>query len=145
MSIHPTAVIDPGAQIGSGVAIGPYCIIGAQVSIGPDCWLQNHVTVCGPVRIGAGNRFHAFCSIGQQTQDLKYAGEPTYLEIGEGNCFREFVTVNRATAAGSVTRVVIGAISWPTAISRMIAWWKTTLFFQITAPWQATFWFRTMR
>ena len=54
---------------------------------------------------GARNRFHSFCSIGQQTQDLKYAGEPTYLEIGDDNCFREFVTVNRATAIGSVTRV----------------------------------------
>jgi len=105
MSIHPTAVIDPDAKIGSGVRIGPYCVVGAQVSVGTDCWLQNHVTICGPVKIGAGNRFHAFCSIGQQTQDLKYAGEPTYLEIGEGNCFREFVTVNRATAAGAVTRV----------------------------------------
>src|SRR6516225_12197135 len=105
MSIHPTAVIDAGAQIGSGVAIGPYCIIGAQVSIGPDCWLQNHVTICGPVKIGAGNRFHAFCSIGQQTQDLKYAGEPTYLEIGEGNTFREFCTVNRSTKSDGKTRV----------------------------------------
>jgi len=105
MSIHPSAVIDPGAEIGPGVTVGPYCVVGAEVSIGAECWLQHHVTLCGPVKIGARNRFHAFCSIGQQTQDLKYAGEPTYLEIGEGNCFREFVTVNRATAAGAATRV----------------------------------------
>jgi UDP-N-acetylglucosamine acyltransferase len=105
MKIHPTAVIDPGAEIDSEVEIGPYCVVGAGVQLGTACWLQNHVTVCGPVKIGPANRFHAFCSIGQQTQDLKYAGEPTYLEIGEGNCFREFVTVNRATAAGSTTRV----------------------------------------
>jgi UDP-N-acetylglucosamine acyltransferase len=105
MKIHPTALIDPGAEIGSDVEIGPYCVVGAEVRIGAGCWLQNHVTICGPVKIGAENRFHAFCSIGQQTQDLKYAGEPTYLEIGVENTFREFVTVNRATAAGSITRV----------------------------------------
>ena len=105
MKIHPTAVIDPGAEIDSEVVIGPYCVVDAGVKLGSGCWLQNHVTICGPVKIGPANRFHAFCSIGQQTQDLKYAGEPTYLEIGEGNCFREFVTVNRATTVGSTTRV----------------------------------------
>jgi UDP-N-acetylglucosamine acyltransferase len=105
MSIHPTAVIDPEAQIAPDVIIGPYCVVGREVTIGAGCWLQNQVTICGPVKIGTGNRFHSFCSIGQQTQDLKYAGEPTYLEIGNDNCFREFVTVNRATAIGAVTRV----------------------------------------
>jgi UDP-N-acetylglucosamine acyltransferase len=105
MSIHPTAVVDPGAEVGPDVVIGPYCVIGRDVTIGAGCWLQNQVTICGPVKIGTGNRFHSFCSIGQQTQDLKYVGEPTYLEIGDDNCFREFVTVNRATAIGSVTRV----------------------------------------
>jgi UDP-N-acetylglucosamine acyltransferase len=105
MSIHPTAVVDPEAEIASDVIVGPYCVVGREVTIGAGCWLQNQVTICGPVRIGTGNRFHSFCSIGQQTQDLKYVGEPTYLEIGNDNCFREFVTVNRATAVGSVTRV----------------------------------------
>ena len=105
MSIHPTAIVDPEAEIGPEVVIGPYCVIGPNVTIGAGCWLQNQVTICGPAKIGAGNRFHSFCSIGQQTQDLKYVGEPTYLEIGDGNCFREFVTVNRGTAIGSVTRV----------------------------------------
>jgi UDP-N-acetylglucosamine acyltransferase len=105
MSIHPTAVVDPEAEISSDVVIGPYCVIEREVSIGAGCWLQNQVTICGPAKIGTKNRFHCFCSIGQQTQDLKYAGEPTYLEIGDSNCFREFVTVNRATAIGSVTRV----------------------------------------
>jgi UDP-N-acetylglucosamine acyltransferase len=105
MNIHGTAVVDPKTELGSDVTIGPYCVVGPQVSIGDGCWLQNHVTVCGPVKIGANNRFHAGCSIGQQTQDLKYAGEPTYLEIGDGNCFREYVTVNRATGAGGKTIV----------------------------------------
>jgi UDP-N-acetylglucosamine acyltransferase len=105
MSIHPTAVVDPEAEIAPDVIVGPYCVIGPEVTIGAGCWLQNQVTICGPVKIGTGNRFHSFCSIGQRTQDLKYVGEPTYLEIGNDNCFREFVTVNRATAIGSVTRV----------------------------------------
>jgi UDP-N-acetylglucosamine acyltransferase len=105
MNIHPTAVIELDTRIGPDVTIGPYCVIGADVEIGEGCWLQHHVTVCGPAKIGPHNRFHAYASIGQQTQDLKYAGEPTYLEIGERNCFREFVTVTRATAVGAVTRV----------------------------------------
>ena len=103
--IHPTAVIDPAAQLGEDCEIGPYCVIGANVELGPDCWLQHHVSLNGPSKIGRGNRFFAFSSIGQQTQDLKYAGEPTYLSVGDGNCFREFVTVHRGTAPGSITRI----------------------------------------
>ncbi len=103
--IHPTAIIDPGAVIGEGCEIGPYCVIGGGVVLGDNCWLQNHVTVMGPSRIGAGNRFFCYSSIGQQTQDLKYVGEPTYLEVGDENTFREFVTVNRGTAPGSYTRI----------------------------------------
>jgi UDP-N-acetylglucosamine acyltransferase len=106
MSIHPTAIIDPKAELGVDVVIGPYCVIGPDVSIGDGCWFQNHVTVCGPAKIGKQNRFHAYCSIGQQTQDLKYAGEPTYLEIGDNNSFREFATVNRATAVGNRTVIL---------------------------------------
>lgn len=106
--IHPTAVIDPRAAIGEGCEIGPYCVIGPEVELGADCWLQHHVSVSGPSRIGRGNRFFAFGSIGQQTQDLKYAGEPTHLAIGDGNCFREFVTVHRGTAPGSLTRIGSG-------------------------------------
>jgi UDP-N-acetylglucosamine acyltransferase len=104
-TIHPTAIIDPTAQIGEGCEIGPYCVIGPDVELGPRCWLQHHVSLNGPSKIGPANRFFAFSSIGQQTQDLKYAGEPTHLSIGEGNCFREFTSVHRGTAPGSVTRV----------------------------------------
>src|SRR6202795_759282 len=105
VQIHPTAIVNAQAEIDAGTIIGPYCIVAAGVALGRDCWLQHHVTLCGPMTAGARNKFYAYCSIGQQTQDLKYAGEPTYLEIGDQNCFREFVTVNRATAIGSVTRV----------------------------------------
>ncbi len=103
--IHPTAVVDAGAEIGAGTVIGPYCVIGPEVILGPGSWLQNHVTVCGPTRTGAKNKFYSYCSIGQQTQDLKYKGEPTYLEIGDGNTFREFVTINRSTTREGKTRV----------------------------------------
>ena len=103
--IHPTAIIDPSAQLGADVVIGPYCIIGPGVELGDGCWLQHHVTICGPSKIGKNNRFFAYGSIGQQTQDLKYRGEPTYLEIGDGNCFREFVSIHRATAPEHATRI----------------------------------------
>jgi UDP-N-acetylglucosamine acyltransferase len=104
--IHPTAIVDPAAEIASGARIGPYCVIGPQVVIGEDTELQHHVTVAGPTTIGRGNFFFAYTSIGQKTQDLKYDGEPTYLEIGDGNTFREFCTVNRGTLPG--TKTIVG-------------------------------------
>jgi UDP-N-acetylglucosamine acyltransferase len=105
VQIHPSAIVDPGAELGSGTIIGPYCIVAADVVLGSDCWLQHHVTLSGPMRAGARNKFYAYCSIGQQTQDLKYIGEPTYLEIGDENTFRESCTVNRSTTADGKTRV----------------------------------------
>jgi UDP-N-acetylglucosamine acyltransferase len=105
VQIHPTAIVDASAEIGAGTIVGPYCIIEADVVLGANCWLQHHVTVCGPSRIGQGNQFFAYCSIGQRTQDLKYQGEPTYLEIGDENSFREFVTVNRSSLSSGKTRV----------------------------------------
>ena len=105
VQIHPTAIVDRGAELGAGTVVGPYCIIGADVVLGAESWLQHHVTICGPTRAGARNKFWAYCSIGQQTQDLKYRGEPTYLEIGDENSFREFVTVNRSTLTDGKTRI----------------------------------------
>jgi len=103
--IHSTAIVDPAAIIGEGVVIGPYCVIEAGVEIGDGCWLQGHVTVCGSTKIGKRNKFYSYGSVGQRSQDLKYKGEPTYLEIGSDNCFREFVTLHRGTAPGSLTKV----------------------------------------
>src|SRR5205085_3281612 len=100
-----TAIIDPRAELGAGTRVGPYCVIGSDVVLGPNCWLQHYVTLCGPMKAGAKNKFFAYCSIGQQTQDLKYRGEPTYLEIGDENTFREFVTVNRSTTSEGKTRI----------------------------------------
>ena len=105
VQIHPTAIVDVRAEIGGGTRIGPYCVIGADVVLDQNCWLQQHVTLCGPMRAGAGNKFYAYCSIGQQSQDLKYQSEPTYLEIGDENTFREFVTVNRSTTSEGRTRI----------------------------------------
>lgn len=103
--IHPTAVVDPGATLGEGLEIGPYCVVGAGVYLGDRCKLQSHVVIQGPTQIGADNEFYAFACIGQRSQDLKYVSEPTYLTIGDGNTFREFVTVHRATAPHGVTKV----------------------------------------
>jgi len=105
VQIHPTAIVDAKAQIGAGSVIGPYCVIAAEVTLGQECWLQHHVTLSGPTRAGARNKFYAYCSIGQQTQDLKYQGEPTHLEIGDENTFREFVTINRSTSSDGKTRI----------------------------------------
>ncbi len=103
--IHSTAVVDPSAELGADCEVGPYCVVGAGVVLGEGSWLQSHVVLMGPSVFGAGNRFYSFCSIGQQTQDLKYSGEPTHLVVGEHNTFREFVTVNRGTSPGARTHV----------------------------------------
>ncbi len=105
--IHPTAIVDSSAQVHESAEIGPYCVVGPLVHIGANTLLMNHVTVAGPTKIGESNRFFPFCSIGQRTQDLKYQGEPTYLEIGDHNSFREFCTVNRGTMPESKT--IIGS------------------------------------
>jgi UDP-N-acetylglucosamine acyltransferase len=97
MSIHPTAIIAADAQIAPDVEIGPYSIVGAGVEIGPGCKLGPHVVVNGPTRIGRDNRIFQFASIGEGPQDLSYKGEPTRLEIGDRNTFRECVTVHRGT------------------------------------------------
>jgi UDP-N-acetylglucosamine acyltransferase len=104
--IHPTALVDAKARLGAGVQIGPYAIIGAEVELREGCRVGHHATVEGPSTIGPRNEIFPYAAIGFKTQDLKYKGEPTYLEIGEGNTFREFSTVHRGTGAGEKT--VIG-------------------------------------
>jgi UDP-N-acetylglucosamine acyltransferase len=104
-TIHPSSVIDPTAVLQDGVEVGPFCYIGPQVEMGGGTRLISHVSISGPTRIGEGNIFYPHCSIGQRSQDLKYTGEPTHLEIGNNNSFREFCTVNRGTLPGTQTRV----------------------------------------
>ncbi len=95
--IHPQAIIESGAQIGENVTIGPWTYIGENVVIGDNCEINSHVVIKGPTRIGKGNRFFQFASIGEECQDLKYDGEPTELVIGDNNTFRESCTIHRGT------------------------------------------------
>jgi UDP-N-acetylglucosamine acyltransferase len=104
--IHPSSVIDPSAILHPDVEVGPFCHIGPQVEIGCGTCLIGHVSIAGPTRIGEGNVFYPCCSIGQRSQDLKYTSEPTFLEIGNNNSFREFCTVNRGTLPG--TKTIVG-------------------------------------
>jgi len=98
--IHPSAIIDPAAVLGAGVEIGPFAVIGAQVRLGDRVVVGHHASVLGPSTIGGGTQIFPFASIGSAPQDFGYKGEPTRLEIGERNVFREFVTVNRGTVKG---------------------------------------------
>lgn len=105
-SIHATAIVSPGAQLADDVEVGAYSIIGPDVSIGTGTRIGPHCIIDGHTRIGANNHFYRYCSIGGMPQDKKYRGEPTRLEIGDGNMVREFVTINTGTAQDvGVTRV----------------------------------------
>lgn len=95
--IHPTAIIDPGARLADDVEVGPYSVIGPDVEIGPGCVIGPHVVLQGPMRMGARNRVFQFASVGEECQDKKYAGEPTWLIIGDDNVIRECVTLQRGT------------------------------------------------
>lgn len=110
-NIHPTAIVDPAADIDQSVQIGPYSVVGPDVTIGQGSVLGPHCVVDGHTTIGKNNTFYRYCSIGGMPQDKKYANEPTRLEIGDGNMFREFVTLNTGTVQdGGVTR--IGSDNW---------------------------------
>jgi UDP-N-acetylglucosamine acyltransferase len=116
--IHPTAIVHPGARLGAGVAIGPYCIVGEHVELGDGTSLAAHAVVEGHTRLGRNNRIFQFASVGSAPQDKKYRDEPTRLEIGDGNTIREFVTLNTGTAQDSgVTR--IGDDNWFMAYSHV--------------------------
>lgn len=104
--IHPTAIISDKATIGKNVRIGPLCYVGDDVSIGDDCVLESHVVIKGPSVIGQRNHFYQFCSIGEDCQDKKYAGERTELTVGDDNVFREGVTVHRGTVQDKSITIV---------------------------------------
>jgi UDP-N-acetylglucosamine acyltransferase len=106
MSIDPRAVVAEGAKLAPGVEVGAFAIIGPDVEIGEGTVIGPHAIVTGWTRLGARNKVFQFASIGDAPQDKKYAGEPTRVEIGDGNVFREYVTVNRGTAKDKgVTRI----------------------------------------
>ena len=104
--IHPTAIIEDGAELGENVYVGPFCMIGANVKIGESTTLKSHVVVEGHTTIGKNNIFHEFCSIGVAPQDKSYNNEPTLTIIGDNNLFREGVTVHRATMKENQKTVV---------------------------------------
>ncbi len=106
MNVHPTAIIHPHAQVASSVTVGPYSLIGENVELGEGTEVMSHAVIDGRTRIGKNNRVFPYASIGLAPQDLKYSGEPTRVEIGEGNSIREFVTIHRGTVEGEgVTRI----------------------------------------
>jgi UDP-N-acetylglucosamine acyltransferase len=113
--IQPTAIINSQAKIGANVRIGAYAVIDADVELGADCVVGPHVYLTGVTKIGSGNKFHAGCVIGDEPQDLKYKDEPTRVDIGDNNVFREHVTVHRsnkmaeATVIGSNNLLMAGA------------------------------------
>jgi len=106
--IHPTAIVDPEASLAPGVMVGPYAVIGSQVSIGANCWIGPHVVLEGPLTMGQDNRVFPGACLGLAPQDLKYQGSETEVRIGDGNTFREYVTVNRATEQGQMTQLGSG-------------------------------------
>ena len=104
--IHPTAIIDPKAELGNDVTVGPYAVIGPRVTLGDGCTVGSHAVIESHVRMGKGNRIHPFASVGAPPQDLKFRGEETWVEMGDQNIIREFATVNRGTVGGGgVTRL----------------------------------------
>ena len=103
MSIHPTAIISPGAVVPASCKVGPYSTIGPNVVLGEDCELVSHVVLDGHLTAGARNRFFSFACIGVAPQDLKYKGEPTGVSLGDDNVIRECVTISRGTTGGGGT------------------------------------------
>lgn len=107
--IHPSAVVDRRAELGPDVQIGPFCYVGPDVVLGEGCILHAHVTLFGPASFGSRNEFYPHCTLGSPPQDLKYRGGPTRLVVGDGNIFREQVTVHRGTEvdrqSGGITRI----------------------------------------
>jgi UDP-N-acetylglucosamine acyltransferase len=103
--VHPTALLSPEVEIAEGVQIGPYAILEGQVQIGRGCVIRPHVHLCGPLVLGQGNEVFTGAVLGERPQHLKYQGEPTRLEIGDYNVFREGVTIHRGTTHSWTTRI----------------------------------------
>lgn len=104
--IHATAIVDETATVAADCEVGPYSIIGAEVELGAGTVIGPHVVIKGPTKIGKNNRIFQFASVGEDPQDLKYAGERTELHMGDNNIVREYATINRGTiGGGAVTKI----------------------------------------
>ena len=106
MNIHPTAVIDPKAELDSSVTVGPYAVIGADVRIGADTRVDAHAVISGPTTLGERNYIGSFSTVGGAPQDLSYNGEPTELIVGNDNQIREYASIHRGTPSGSGKTVI---------------------------------------
>ncbi len=106
MTIHPSAIVEPGAKLGADVTVGPFCLVGGNVTLGDGVELISHAVVSGHTTIGARSRIFPFASVGHRPQDLKFAGEPSTLIIGTDCTVREHVTINPGTAGGGMKTVV---------------------------------------
>jgi len=104
--IDPRAIVSPRAELAGDVVVGPYAVIGDGVKIGAGTWIGPHAVVEGPTTLGESNKIYQFASIGGPPQDLKYKGEPTRLEVGDRNVFREFTTMNRGTVGGGGVTII---------------------------------------
>lgn len=134
--IHPAALVDPQAELDGSVTVGAYSVIGPHVRIGAGTTVGPHCVIEGHTTLGRDNRIFQFASIGAAPQDKKYRGEPTRLDIGDGNTIREFVTINTGTVQDAgVTRV--GDDNWimAYAISRTIANWAATSSWRMRPRW----------
>lgn len=105
VQLHPSAVVDPRAELDSGVIVGPGAVIGPDVKIGAQSWIGPHVVLDGRLTLGSNNRVFPGACLGLEPQDLKYRGAPTEVVIGDDNTIREYVTINRATEEGEQTRI----------------------------------------
>jgi UDP-N-acetylglucosamine acyltransferase len=101
--IHPQSVVSPKAKLGKGVQVGAFAVVGADVELGEGCVVHDHAVLQGPTKFGARNVFHSFCVIGGNPQDYTYAEEHVELVVGDGNIFREYVTISRGTRKGGGT------------------------------------------
>ena len=110
-NIHPTAIVDPQAQLAAGVTVGPYTLVGPHVKVGAGTTIAGHVVLEGHTTIGRDNRIFQFASIGAANQDKKYQGEPTELVIGDRNTIREFTTLQVGTVQDK-GRTTIGNDNW---------------------------------
>src|SRR5438309_7064063 len=98
--VHEHAIVAANAKVAPGVRVGAYAVIGGDVELGEGCVLHEHAIVQGPARIGRDNIFYPFCVVGGDPQDLRFRGERTELAVGDGNTFREYVTITRGTVGG---------------------------------------------
>lgn len=107
-AVHPTAIVEPGAELADGVVVGPYSIVGSEVRLGEGCRLESHVVVAGPTRLGAGCHVFPFAVLGHRPQDRKYAGESSELVVGPRTVVREHATLHPGTVGGGM-RTSVGA------------------------------------